>query len=140
MVFTAVSRSTLKRACRDHNITRWPSNEKNKVNPWLFRNKSFHGCKGKNPMSECPSEVMIAEADFEGDTIKFKLPLSSRMEQLEEEVGRRLKLSVTSFRVKYMDEDGKWILLTCDDDLEFCMETLASSLRANPVKMLVQLL
>lgn len=49
------------------------------------------------------------------------------MEKLEEEIGKWFNLSVNSFRVKYMYKDGKWILLTCDDDdLEFCMEMLAS--------------
>ncbi|KAL2230061.1 UNVERIFIED_CONTAM: Protein NLP6 [Sesamum indicum] len=140
-----VSRSTLKRACRDHNITRWPSNEKNKVNPSLFltrvANKSSPGRKGQFSMSDShpPSDsgFVIVEADFEGDTMKFKLPFSSGMEKLEEEVARRLKLNVTSFRMKYLDGEGKWILLACDDDLQFCMETLASS-GSNAVKMLVQ--
>lgn len=31
-----MSRSTLKRACRDYDIKRWPSSEKNKKNPSLF--------------------------------------------------------------------------------------------------------
>ncbi|KAL0388411.1 UNVERIFIED_CONTAM: protein NLP6 [Sesamum radiatum] len=140
-----VSRSTLKRACRGHNITRWPSNEKNKVNPSLFltrvANKSSPGRKGQFPMSNSdpPSDsgFMIVEADFEGDTMKFKFLFSSGMEKLEEEVARRLKLNVTSFRMKYLDGEGKWILLACDDDLQLCMETLAWS-GNSAVKMLVQ--
>ncbi|KAL0349011.1 UNVERIFIED_CONTAM: protein NLP7 [Sesamum angustifolium] len=135
MLFTAVSRSTLKRACRGHNITRWPSNEKNKGNPSLFltraANKSSPGPKRQFSMSNSdpPSDsgFVIVEADFEGDTMKFKFPFSSGMEKLEEEVARRLKLNVTSFRMKYLDGEGKWILLACDDDLQLCMETLAWS-------------
>ncbi|KAK4405864.1 protein NLP7 [Sesamum angolense] len=140
-----VSRSTLKRACRGHNITRWPSNEKNKVNPSLFltrvANKSSPGRKGQFSMSNSdpPSDsgFVIVEADFEGDTMKFKFLFSSGMEKLEEEVARRLKLNVTSFRMKYLDGEGKWILLACDDDLQLCMETLAWS-GNSAVKMLVQ--
>lgn len=145
MSFIAVSRSTLKRACRGHNIKRWPSNEKNKVNPSLFltraANKSSPGRKGQFSMLDyhppSDSDFLIVEADLEGDTVKFKLPISSGMEKLEEEVARRLKLNVTSFRLKYLDEGGKWILLACDDDLQFCVETLALS-GDNVVKMLVQ--
>ncbi|KAG8370396.1 hypothetical protein BUALT_Bualt14G0112600 [Buddleja alternifolia] len=81
---------------------------------------------------------VIVEAEYKGDVVKFKLPFSSGVKELREELSRRLPIYNTWFKVKYTDESGKWILLTCDNDLEFCKETLLASSRNKVVKMLVQ--
>ncbi|KAG5512852.1 hypothetical protein RHGRI_038678 [Rhododendron griersonianum] len=51
-------------------------------------------------------------------TIKFQVPLMSRIIEVKEEVKKRLKLEPSNFDFEYKDEDdGDWIFLGCDEDL-----------------------
>ncbi|XP_058214201.1 protein NLP6-like [Rhododendron vialii] len=51
-------------------------------------------------------------------TIKFLVPLSSRIIEVKEEVKKRLKLEPSNFDFEYKDEDdGDRIFLGCDEDL-----------------------
>ncbi|KAG5512862.1 hypothetical protein RHGRI_038688 [Rhododendron griersonianum] len=51
-------------------------------------------------------------------TIKFQVPLTSRIIEVKEEVKKRLKLEPSNFDFEYKDEDdGDWIFLGCDEDL-----------------------
>ncbi|KAG5512890.1 hypothetical protein RHGRI_038714 [Rhododendron griersonianum] len=51
-------------------------------------------------------------------TIKFQVPLTSRIIEVKEEVKKRLKLEPSNFDFEYKDEDdGDLIFLGCDEDL-----------------------
>lgn len=48
---------------------------------------------------------------------------------LRREIAKRFGMDVTSnFRLKYMDDDDEWVLLTGDADLEECIQIYKSSL------------
>ncbi|KAH7850702.1 hypothetical protein Vadar_001784 [Vaccinium darrowii] len=76
------------------------------------------------------------KAMYRDSTIKFKLPLTSGITELNEEVAMRLKLELDSFDVEYKDEDGDWILIPCDKDLRDYLQ-LFSSLVNPVIKLLV---
>jgi hypothetical protein len=80
------------------------------------------------------SSSIMVKATYRDDTIKFPLSLSSGKRDLEKEVTTRLNFSPGSFVLKYLDEDGDWVLLTCDADLRTCMTTLRSAAKTT-VKM-----
>ncbi|KAK2966263.1 hypothetical protein RJ640_003320 [Escallonia rubra] len=65
------------------------------------------------PMQDV-STVTI-KAKYREATIKFMLPLTSTMVDLEEQVASRLTLKVGSFCLNYEDEDGDQI--DCNDDM-----------------------
>ncbi|KAH6806850.1 hypothetical protein C2S51_027958 [Perilla frutescens var. frutescens] len=143
-----VGRSTIKRACREHGIGRWPGNKKQARNPSLFeresvqdphqlemrpssssssRNPSLHQNVSHANMEstqhlsvEEAAEKAIIRVKYEEDTIKFELCLSLEVSKIFEEVVRRLNLKMDSFKLKYVDEDNEEILLSCDDDLQLC--------------------
>lgn len=71
------------------------------------------------------------------DIIKFRLLVSARKVDLEQEVAMRLNLTVGSFKIKYLDEDGDWVLITCDVDLKICTST-SISLGKTTIKMLIE--
>ncbi|KAJ9555766.1 hypothetical protein OSB04_010380 [Centaurea solstitialis] len=53
------------------------------------------------------------------DMIKFTCPISSAtFAAIVEEIGKRFKLEPSSYKLKYLDEDGDWILLACDEDMK----------------------
>ncbi|KAH7841177.1 hypothetical protein Vadar_026662 [Vaccinium darrowii] len=62
-----------------------------------------------------------------GFTIKFKLPLWSGLEELHQQVGKRLNLKAEGYDIMYEDEDGEPILIACDEDLQLCINTSRSS-------------
>ncbi|CAI9772640.1 unnamed protein product [Fraxinus pennsylvanica] len=46
---------------------------------------------------------------------------------LKEEVTKRLKLEVGTFDIKYLDDDQEWVPITCDADLQECIDISRSS-------------
>uniref|UniRef100_A0A5B7CAL6 Uncharacterized protein n=1 Tax=Davidia involucrata TaxID=16924 RepID=A0A5B7CAL6_DAVIN len=129
-----VSRSTLKRICRQHDIDRWPSHKREKNNHSLSKQNS--------PSSDPPPEQAVAtiartvqdvrtvtiKAEYGGKKFKFELSYSSGMVELEEKVSKRLnKFNVGTFEIKYLDDDSDWISIACDEDLRYCITSLGNS-------------
>ncbi|CAL5392651.1 unnamed protein product [Camellia sinensis] len=86
------------------------------------------------------NNVTIKEKYGEGITMKFRLSLSSRFVQLQQEVAKRLNLKARTFYVKYEDEDGELILIGCDEDLQDYMRDSRSLGRSSIVVLLEQML
>ncbi|KAK3026503.1 hypothetical protein RJ639_041800 [Escallonia herrerae] len=59
--------------------------------------------------------TVTVKAKYREATVKFMLPLTSRMMDLEKQVASRLQLNVGSFCLKYLDEDGD--LIDCNADM-----------------------
>lgn len=78
------------------------------------------------------------KATYNGVAIRFELPNSSGMAELEDNVIERLNLERGTFSIKYKDEEGDWILIACDKDVQKCIE-ISRTLRETIVKMLVDL-
>ncbi|KAL8154626.1 protein NLP6-like [Apium graveolens] len=82
-------------------------------------------------------KTVTVKATYKEDIIRFRLPLSSGIVKLEEEVSKRVKLDVGMFDLKYLDDDQEWVLIACDADLQECVELSRSSGR-NIIRLLVQ--
>ncbi|KAA8539143.1 hypothetical protein F0562_025835 [Nyssa sinensis] len=68
------------------------------------------------------------KAAYKGTLIRFKLPPTAGMVNLEEEIVKRLTfLQVGRFKVTYLDEDNDSILLACDADLQNYINTAIAS-------------
>ncbi|XP_022136627.1 protein NLP6 isoform X2 [Momordica charantia] len=79
---------------------------------------------------------MTIKATYKEDIIRFRIPLSSGIVELREEVAKRLKLEVGTFDIKYMDDDREWVLIACDADLQECVDISRSS-GSNIIRLLV---
>ncbi|THG21965.1 hypothetical protein TEA_005110 [Camellia sinensis var. sinensis] len=155
-----VSRSTVKRACREYNITWWSPGKRSKDNQ-LLSNKgvvqeqileSSHPpffdplhmqdmatasrTKPHFPTAQDTSIVTI-KAKYGDDFIKFQLPVLSGMVEFQQQVAKRLNLQGGTYRVKYQDEVNDWILVVCDEDLQNYICNSISRER-NTVTMLIQ--
>ncbi|CAL5359391.1 unnamed protein product [Camellia sinensis] len=139
-----VSRSIVKRACREYNITWWSSHKRSLDNQ-LFFNKLDRGVvqeqileSSQRPISDPPhmqdmattsctkqhftaaqdTSIVTIKARYGDDFIKFQLPVSLGMVEFQQQVTKRLNLQDGTYRVKYQDEDNDWILIGCDEDLQ----------------------
>ncbi|GKC86571.1 NIN-like protein [Tanacetum coccineum] len=182
-----VSRSTLKRFCRENGISSWPMPKQCKkasyvtdpklspesgskqrlkrcsrpcidmghvvlmvirVKRWSCSSK-HHDFSGKwwrcgrhkylPSMSDTIYQVtpeMTVKATFKDDMIKFRVPISSGLMELENEVAQRFGLKGKRLRLKYKDDAGDLLLLTCDDALQTLPELLASN---TSIRLLVEL-
>ncbi|XP_049388713.1 protein NLP5-like isoform X3 [Solanum stenotomum] len=142
-----VSRATLKRICREYEISRWPHHKTRKVNVHVSHGVSFQGAEPYVVDQQCPAlsqekgtdylgnkrstatgkpcdSMMTLKVTYRGDIIKFQLSLQSTRVELEGEVEKRLNMSLQKFSIKYQDEDDEWILITTDSDLRDGMHSL----------------
>ncbi|CAA7397462.1 unnamed protein product [Spirodela intermedia] len=76
----------------------------------------------------CPDALILStstvkvKASYRGDIIRFRVKSGVGVFLLKEQVAKRLKLDLGAFDLKYLDDDGEWVLLACDADLEECLE------------------
>ncbi|KAL8136013.1 hypothetical protein AgCh_010569 [Apium graveolens] len=149
-----VSRSTFKRICRSHGIRRWQHGN-SRMGIQNFSKLSKANDKEPSKMdyvcSGMPSlqDIAVAQtsrdmdkinvkAAYNGVAIRFELLNSSGMAELEDNVIERLKLERGAFSIKYEDEEGDWILIACDKDVQKCIE-ITRSLGKTITKLLVDL-
>jgi len=50
-------------------------------------------------------------------TIKFQLPISSKLVELQQQVAKKLNLEAETYDIIYEDKDGEPILMVNDEDL-----------------------
>jgi hypothetical protein len=133
-----VSRSSLKRICRDYGIERWPCRKRKinhqqrahpkNANKLVQKNNDQTKESTKSTQAEVYSPLGIAsnsasnfiiKAMYGEDIIKFRLSVSSGVIELREKISTRLELEMGSFRLKYKDNAGDLVLITCDEDLHY---------------------
>lgn len=82
-------------------------------------------------------KTVIIKARYKDDVIRFRIATDAAIAALNEEIGKRLMLEVGAFDVKYLDDDHDWVKLSCDEDLQECLEISATS-GASVIRLSVQ--
>ncbi|KAG5563472.1 hypothetical protein RHGRI_006035 [Rhododendron griersonianum] len=83
------------------------------------------------------ADMVTIRATCEKNTIKFRLSLSSRLIEMQQEVAKRLNLEGGTYYIKYKDEEDV-ILIACDEDLQDCLHT-SRSLGISSIAVLLEL-
>ncbi|XP_035839183.1 uncharacterized protein LOC110920798 isoform X4 [Helianthus annuus] len=139
-----VSESTLKRKLKKLGIREWLGPnfvKKSKANDSSII--QFNLNEEDNEAIQEPSTVNInkntitIKAEYANDMIKFRLPnLQATFVTIQKEISMRFKLNLGTYKLKYRDEVGDWILLTSDEDMSYCIES-SRKLDSNEVRLLV---
>ncbi|KAL8142563.1 hypothetical protein V2J09_015595 [Rumex salicifolius] len=68
------------------------------------------------------------KATFREEMIRLTLTQNTGFGDLQCEIARRFQIEdVSKMHIKYLDDDNEWVLLTCDEDLEECIDIQRSS-------------
>ncbi|XP_050376630.1 protein NLP4-like isoform X2 [Argentina anserina] len=107
-------------------------------------------CEQQNLQSFCPPlkyDGQIAQdgaarkvkVTYGDEKTRFRIQNNWRFGDLEQEIAKRFGINdMSRFDIKYLDDDSEWVLLTCDADLDECLEVCRSS-RCSTIKLSVQL-
>ncbi|KAD5507424.1 hypothetical protein E3N88_15127 [Mikania micrantha] len=116
-----------------HNLKDWPG-------PNSLKRKANDSCTTQIDTNEANAttqdplpaninkKIMFIKAENADDMIKFNMPVSqATFASVEKTIGVKFKLCVGTFKLKYLDEDGDWILLTSDEEMNDCIHSLRKS-------------
>nr|XP_043634691.1 protein NLP5-like [Erigeron canadensis]XP_043634692.1 protein NLP5-like [Erigeron canadensis] len=80
--------------------------------------------KGTNARDETVQRVKVTYGE---EKVRFRLQKDCGYNQLLEEIAKRFSINdIHEFHLKYFDDDSEWVLLTCDADLEECVDVYRS--------------
>ncbi|PWA66683.1 histone H1 [Artemisia annua] len=66
--------------------------------------------------------LLTIKATYKKDMVRFSFKLSDGFINLKEQIATRFQLELGSFSLKYIDEDGDMILVTCDSSLSVSVD------------------
>lgn len=100
----------------------------------LFRSQS-HKVLSEHPSLADPSQLQKmrsnmfkVKAIYGEEKVRVRLQPTWGIQELKQEIVKRFSITDTcSVDLKYLDDDSEWVLLTCDADLQECIDVYKSS-------------
>ncbi|KAJ9553857.1 hypothetical protein OSB04_017902 [Centaurea solstitialis] len=126
----------LKRNKSDADIHTFCGSSNQDQEPKLFprshSHKSLHEppkCQNLPPKPRVTADGHLrrVKVTFGEEKVRFRLQKDWGYNDLLQEIGKRFRMNdISGFHLKYLDDDSEWVLLTCDADLEECIDVYRS--------------
>ncbi|XP_076949318.1 protein NLP5-like [Bidens hawaiensis] len=73
------------------------------------------------------NSTLRVKVTYGEEKVRFRLQKEWGYVQILEEIAKRFSIAdINCFHLKYFDDDSEWVLLTCDADLEECVDVYRS--------------
>ncbi|KAI3776542.1 hypothetical protein L1987_46328 [Smallanthus sonchifolius] len=126
--------NVLKRALSDAELHVSPDNQEQEVKDFQ-RSHSHKSLTELPPASTLPPKggnardenIQRVKVTYGEEKVRFRLQKDWGYNQILKEVAKRFSINdINCFHLKYFDDDSEWVLLTCDADLEECVDVYRS--------------
>ncbi|XVE94414.1 hypothetical protein REPUB_Repub02eG0006400 [Reevesia pubescens] len=83
-------------------------------------------------------DAQRVKVTYGDEKIRFRMQSKWQLKDLLHEITRRFNIDdISRFDLTYLDDESEWVLLTCDADLEECIDVCRSS-QGNTIKFSLQ--
>ncbi|VVA92002.1 unnamed protein product [Arabis nemorensis] len=94
--------------------------------------------QGTNLLSSQDDDFLRIKVSYGDEKIRLRMRNSHRLTDLLWEIGKRFNIEdMSRYDLKYLDEDNEWVLLTCDEDVEECVDVWRAT-PSHTIKLLLQ--
>lgn len=94
--------------------------------------------QGTHLLSSQDDDFLRIKVSYGDEKIRFRMRNSRRLKDLLWEIGKRFSIEdMSRYDLKYLDEDNEWVLLTCDEDVEECVDVCRTT-PSHTIKLLLQ--
>jgi hypothetical protein len=88
--------------------------------------------------SQDDNDFLRIKVSYGEEKIRFRMRNSRRLTDVLWEIGKRFNIEdMSRYDLKYLDEDNEWVLLTCDEDVDECVDVCRTTPN-HTIKLLLQ--
>ncbi|XP_076892888.1 protein NLP5-like [Bidens hawaiensis] len=128
--------NVLKRARCDVELHVSLYSQDQELEPEVFQRSCSHKLLTELPSASTPlpkggnaldDNIQRVKVTYGEEKVRFRLQKEWGYAQILEEIAKRFSITdINCLHLKYFDDDSEWVLLTCDADLEECIDVYRS--------------
>ncbi|KAK1419705.1 hypothetical protein QVD17_28978 [Tagetes erecta] len=102
----------------------------------LIKPKTCHDKHPRKPHVQREDNLWSVKVSFGEEKTRFRMQKDWGYSDLLQEIARRFCLNDSSgYQLKYLDDDDEWVLLTCDADVEECIDVYQSFRKNGTIRL-----